>query len=197
MKRILAIITCVILTSGAGYKGTLPDLKTEFDYKRNTPESSAPVFTPSENPIANELKPIPRDNQTYLEIIIKKDKSTQYINETNEVIIILEKLKKCIETDKDIQKFNATVSNLIDHITYIQEAYNDRPESAYISYKNMVSLSQQARKVAVLRTESQVYTKYLPYSSSGAVYKPDNINNQVSSLLKSINETLFVLKNLD
>lgn len=197
MKRILGILTCVLLTTGAGYEGTLPDLAGEFEYKKNAPETSTTIFTPVENQKQDELKPIPRDNKTYLEIIINKDKSNQYVKETNEVITILEKLKNCIETDKDIQKFNAIVSNFIDNVSYIQTKYMDKPESAYISYKNMVSLSDQARKIAILRTESQVYTKYLPYSSSGSVYKQQNIDKQLSKLLGSVNQTLYVLKNLD
>ena len=110
---------------------------------------------------------------------------------------MLEKLKACIKSENDIQKFNATISNLIDHIQYMQEKYADKPESAYISYRNLLNLSSEARKVAVLRTQAQVYTKYLPYSTSGAEYKPSNVNAQIVKLAKSIEQSLYVLKNLD
>lgn len=197
MKRIIPILLCVFVTTGAGYEGTLPNIEAEFAYKKKAPEESAPPFTPVENQTAKDLKPIPRDNPSYIEIIIKKDKSTQYLNDTNNIIIMLEKLKKCIEQKQDIQKFNAIISNLIDNIALVKTQYENKPEKNYISYKNLMSLSDQARNVAMLRTESQVYTKYLPYSSSGAVYKPQNVDKQINILLNSVNESLYVLKNLD
>lgn len=197
MKRIIPILLCVFITTGAGYNGTLPNIEAEFAYKKNTPETSAPPFTPVEKENDLDLKPIPRDNKSYLEIIIKKDKSSQYLNDTNDVILILEKLKNCIEQKQDIQMFNAIVSSLIDNIEVIKTEYKGKPEGNYISYKNLIKLSILARNVAVLRTESLVYTQYLPYSSSGAVYKPQNIEKQINNLLKSIDQTLYVLKNLD
>lgn len=196
MKRILPILLCVLITTGAGYNGTLPDIEAEFAYKKTAPDTSAPPFTPVNN-MNFDLKQIPRDNKSYIEIAIKKDKSTQYINDTNDVIAILEKLKKCIEDGQDIQMFNAIVSNLIDNIDLIKREYAGKPEENYVSYKNLMSLSKQARNIAILRTESLTYTKYLPYSTTGSVYKPQNIQTQVQNLLKSVDQTLYVLKNLD
>lgn len=197
MKRIIPILLCVFITTGAGYNGTLPNIEAEFAYKKTAPETSAPPFTPNEKADNSDLKPIPRDNKSYLEIIIKKDKSSQYLNDTNNIILILEKLQRCIRQKQDIQKFNAIISNLIDNIELIKTQYQGKPEGNYISYKNLMALSVQARNVAVLRTESLVYTKYLPYSSSGAVYKPQNVEKQVNNLLRSVDQTLYVLKNLD
>ncbi len=198
MKKIFAAIFCLIITCGAGYKGELPNIEAEFAYKKTTPPTAAPPFSPqnSEDKL-KELKPIPRDKKSYLEIILKKDKSSQYVNDTNEVIVLLEKLKKCIEQGQDIQKFNAIISNLIDNISYIETEYKDKQESNFISYKMLHSLSEQARSVAVLRTESQIYTKYLPFESTGSVYRDKNIQKQISSLLKTVDQSLYVLKNTD
>lgn len=197
MRRIFPILLCVLITTGAGYNGTLPNIEAEFAYKRTAPETSNPPFTPIENQNDIDLKKIPRDKKSYLEIIIKKDKSSQYLNDTNDVILLLEKLKKCIEQEQDIQMFNAIVSSLIDNIDLIKTQYKGKPEANYISYKNLMGLSTQARNVAVLRTEGQIYTKYLPYSSSGAVYTPQNIEKQVNNLLKSVDQSLYILKNVD
>lgn len=197
VKRILPISICVLLTSGAGYIGTLPDIKSEFDYKRNTPKVSVPIFDPTQNQDNIELKPIPRNNDSYLEIVIKKDKTSQYTNDVNDVLTTIEKLKDCINTDRNIQKFNAIASNLIDNIQFIQEKYANKPESAYISYRSLLNLATEARKVAVLRTQSEVYAKYLPYSTTGSQYKASNVNAQINKLEKTVNQTLYVLKNLD
>ncbi len=197
MKRILPILLSLLLTCGAGYKGTLPDLASEFDYKRTQPTTATPNFSETKNPVLDELKPVPRDNKKYIDIIIKKNKSSKYENDTIEVIKIIERLKQCIEKSNDIQMFNATISNLIDHVAYIKDTYENQQESTFTSYKTLLKLSSQARNVAVLRTESQIYTKYLPYQSDGSVYSKHNIDIQTKSLLKSINQTLYVLKNLD
>lgn len=197
MKKILPILISIAITTGAGYKGSLPNIEAEFAYKKTTPEVSSPPFTPQENKNNEELKPIPRDKKTYLEIVLKKDKSSQYINDTNEVIMLLEKLKKCIEQKQDIQKFNAIISNLIDNIAFIQAQYKGKPEENYISYKSLSALSEQARNVAVLRTESLVYSKYLPYESTGSIYKSNNIQKQINSLLTTVDQSLYILKNVD
>ena len=197
ISRILCIILCVFITCGAGYMGTLPDIKSEFDYKRNTPSTSVPSFNANPVDSSQELKPIPRDDKSFLEIILKKDKTTEYTIDINDAISCLEKLKTCIESDNDIQKFNASISNLIDNAQFIRDKYANRPESAYISYKTLLNLSDEARRVAILRTQAQAYMKYLPYSTSGAEYKASNIKSKVKKLEKSVNQTLYVLKNLD
>lgn len=202
MKKILPILLCVLLTSGAGYKGSLPNIEAEFAHLNNKPQTAQPPFNPEDPSSTTQqnkpsLTPIPRNDKKYVEIIIKKDKSTQYINDTTEIINILEKLKTCMYTDNDIQHFNAIISNLIDNISAMQENYKGKPESNFISYKTLVALSNQARQVAILRTESQVYAKYLPYSTSGAVYKPAKIKAQINNLSTAVDQALYVLKNLD
>ncbi len=197
MGKYISILILFFVCCGAGYNGTLPNIKKEFEYKTNQPEVAVPIFGVQQKDENYELKKIPRDNQKYVEIIIKKDKSSQYSNDTNAVITLLEKLRTCLIKQDNIQQFNAIVSNLIDHITLIQEEYKNKPESSYISYKALQSLSQQARSAAVLRTESQVYSQYLPYSSSGKAYKPQNIQKQLDSLANTVDQTLYILKNLD
>ena len=197
MKKIVPLLLIFFITTGAGYKGSLPNIEAEFGYKKTIPPVSAPPFTPRENEDFSDLKPIPREKKSYVEIILKKDKSSQYTIDTNEVILLLEKLKKSIEKEQDIQKFNAIVSNLIDHISYIQEEYKDKQESNFISYKSLQPLSEQARATAMLRTESLIYTKYLPYESTGSIYRDKNIQKQLKLLLKSVEQTLYTLKNID
>lgn len=180
-----------------GYKGVLPDIEEEFDYKTKNNKTANPPF--SFNNIKNgaKLTPAPTNNPTFIDIIVKKDKTSKYVNDIAQIIPILNKLQLCIEEDKDIQKFNAIVSNLLDNIIYIETRYKEKPERYYISYRTLMDLSNLARNVAILRTESLVYVKYLPYSEQGAIYHPRNIQNQLDYLLAEVIKTTKVLKDVD
>jgi hypothetical protein len=203
MKKFTSIILLffiTIITTGAGYVGTLPNIEAEFSYlrKEHSAQSSAP-YSVEELDKQNEskLKPIPRDNDNYVDIIVKKDKTTQYLKDVNSVIIILEKLRKCLNTNQNIQIFNAIVSNLIDNVAYIRDEYKTKPESNYLSYNKLMEISNQARSVANFRTQGRASEKYLPYSSSNNIYTKENLDNKLNSLLTNVNETIFILKNLE
>lgn len=203
MKKILTIIsllTVVLTTTGAGYVGTLPNIEAEFSYlKKEHSEKTTAPFSVEELDKQNEasLKPIPRDNDNYVDIIIKKDKTTQYLKDVNSIILILEKLRKCLNNEQDIQIFNAISSNLIDHIEYVKQEYKDKPESNYLSYNRLILISNQVRDTATFRTQGQLSQKYLPYTSSNNIYTKENLNNKLQSLLNNVNETIFILKNLE
>lgn len=204
MKKILSVISLifiVIITTGAGYVGTLPDVEAEFSYlkKQGSSEQSMAPFSIEELDKQNEkeLKPIPRDNDNYVDIIIKKDKTTKYLNDVNSVIMILEKLRVCLNTDQNIQRFNAIISNLIDNIEYIRVEYSNKPESNYLSYSRLLNISAEAREVASFRMQGAASEKYLPYTSEQNIYTKETLQNKMDSLLNNVNETLFVLKNLE
>ena len=203
MKKFLlsfSLLIIVLITTGAGYVGTLPDIEAEFSYlKKDISEKTTAPFSVEEldKQNAERLKPIPRDNDSYVDIIIKKDKTPQYFKDVNSVIIILEKLRKCLNTEQDIQIFNAIVSNLIDNVEYIRVEYKDKPESNYISYSRLINISAEAREVANFRTQGLVVQKYLPYTSTKNVYTKENLTDKLDNLLNNVNETLFILKNLE
>lgn len=119
MKKIFlsAIVFLIsIMTSGAGYMGTLPDVEAEFNYlRKEKTEKAMPVYTIDEldKQNENELRPVPREDENYVDIIIKKDKTSKYLTDVNSVILILEKLRKCLNTDGDIQKFNADRKSVV------------------------------------------------------------------------------------
>lgn len=204
MKRFLTVIILffvVMTTTGAGYVGTLPNVEAEFSYmrKQNTSERASAPFSVEELDKQNavKLKPIPRENDTYVDIIVKKDKTTKYLKDVNDVIVILEKLRKCINTQQSIQVFNAVVSNLIDNVEYIKTEYKDKPESNYLSYNRLIVVSDEARDAATFRTQGLAAQKYLPYTSSNNIYTKENLDEKLEKLLVNVNETLFILKNLD
>lgn len=203
MKKFCLVIVLffvVLITTGAGYVGTLPNINAEFDYlrKKSSEKAMAPYSVEQlDKQNEQKLRPIPRDDDNYVDIIIKKDKTTKYLKDVNSVIIILEKLRKCLNTNQDIQKFNAIVSNLIDNVEYIKVEYADKPESNYLSYNRIQIVTQQAREVANFRTNGLASQAYLPYSSSNNVYTKENLESKLENLLVSVNETIFILKNLE
>ena len=201
-KFFTSILLCIValMTTGAGYVGTLPNIEAEFNYlKKQSSEKAMAPYTVEQLDKENEekLRPVPRENDNYVDIIIKKDKTTKYLYDVNNVILILEKLRRCLNTNQDIQKFNAIVSNLIDNVEYIRVEYKDKPESNYLSYNRLILISQQARDAANFRTQGLVSQKYLPYTSENNVYTKEALGTKLENLLASVNETIFILKNLE
>ena len=199
MKKIISksilFLFGVLICSGSGYKGSLPDINGQFEYVRNTPQKTKPVFNTSgvNNPNPR-YKKIPRENPQYIDIILKKDKTSPYINDLNDVILILEKMQKCIDTNGSVQKFNAIASSIIDHADFMAEKYAQRPERYYISFSKLQDIAAQARSIATLRCESQVYIKYLTYQGEGQVYSKDSINRQIELFREQLNITIRILK---
>ena len=67
-----------------------------------------------------DLKPVPRSNPSYIDIITKQDKTSTYVVDANELIPIMEKLVDCIEEDGSVQLFitRANVLSMnLDHLT--------------------------------------------------------------------------------
>ena len=195
MKRILSIVVCAILFSGAGYKGSLPKIAPLFEYLKTTPSVSQQLFTPiDELDSPAKLAPSPRNNPSYIDIILKKEKTSPYINDINDVIPILEKMQKCIKNHGDVQKFNAIASSIIDHADFLNEKYSDKPERYYISFKKLQELSAQVRAIATLRCEAQIYLKYLTYQNEGQIYSKENIQRQVEYFAHELDATLQLLR---
>lgn len=203
MKKFFAVISLlfvIIVTSGAGYVGTLPNIDAEFAYlRKKVPEKAQSPFSVNELDKQNEqsLKPIPIEDDTYVDIIIKKDKKTQYLKDVIGVIVVLEKLRKCLNTNQNIQMFNAIVSNLIDNVEYIRVEYKDKPEENYLSYSRLLYVSSEAREVANFRMQGYTRQKYQPYTSENNIYTKENLDEKLEHLLNNVNETLFILKNLE
>lgn len=176
-----------------GYVGNLPDVVERF--QKSLPTQAAPLFDSVDGfNDKNQLKPVPRDNPAFVNIILKKDKTAQYINDLNYIIPIIEKLATIIETNGDIQKFSAQSYFLKENVEYIYDKYDKKSESSYLSFKMLLRLNMQVQTVTLLRTESATYSPYLAYGEKGYIYNSNNIDQQLDYLLKQINDTLVVLK---
>jgi len=192
--KLLIIISSLLVTTGAGYKGTLPNITNYFDTERKGPSNTRAIFNTKGKTNNENFKRIPRENPQYIDIILKKDKTSPYLNDLNEAITILEKMQKCIESNGNVQKFNAIASSIIDHADYIAEKYGNKPEKYYISFIKLQEIANEARNLATLRCESQIYIKYLAYQNEGKVYNKENINEQIGLFKENLIITIRILK---
>jgi len=178
---------------GKGYVGTLPDLNRGYEVKgskKGTPEVKPSKDFNSEN----ELKPIPRDNPSFVNIILKTDKTSQYVNDINEFIPLLENIYDLIDDGSSVQIFNAKVYYFNKNTEYLRDKYANKPESQFVSYKRLMELSMHARSIALLRNEAERYNPYLAYGTDGYIYNPNSINEQLNYLKDEIKQTILILK---
>ena len=211
MKKSLILVLALILSSncsafalfgkdnkalepeGRGYVGTLPNLTKQYD--TSEPAESSPIFEKTKDfHSANELKPIPREDPAFVNIILKPDKTSQYLNDLNDFILMLEKIYDSIENREDVQKFVAKVYFFMKNADYFRDKYAAKPESYYESYQRVLDLSLRANAVSQLRAEAEKYKPYLAYSGAGKVYNSENIDQQLEYLKSEIESTIAVLK---
>ncbi|OLA95131.1 MAG: hypothetical protein BHW64_00260 [Candidatus Melainabacteria bacterium LEY3_CP_29_8] len=153
-----------------GYYGTLPNLTEQFR-ELNENKNIEHLYDSKQDLNRDNLLKAPLDNKKYVDIIIKKPKETEFMVDIFDIKNIIEKLKKCIDTTNDIQRFNSLNSNLIDNITYIEKKYKGKVEENYQLYKTLLNLAKESRTLSTLRMEAQTYSKYMMYSGEGAKYK--------------------------
>lgn len=178
---------------GKGYVGTLPDLTRE--YEPQEPKQTTPQMNPAKDfNSEDELKPVPRDNPAFVNMILKPDKTSQYVNDLNEFIPMLEDIYDLIEEESNVQIFNAKVYYFNKNADYFRDKYSGKPESHFVSYKRLMELSLHARSIALLRNEAEKYNPYLAYGDSGYIYNPNSITEQLGYLKTEIEQTILLLK---
>ncbi len=215
MRKVLVlIIACMIITAPAyswgwfkkkeapvsdnvmenpGYKGTLPDL--EKDYKVPKEKVVTPIYESDEDfTDPSTLKPTPRDNPAFVNIILKSDKSSSYLNDVNDMIGYVEKLIDSIENQESDQLFIAKARVFKLKVDHLKKVYDGKSESYYASYRQLQKTGAHTDAVATLRQEAVVYKKYLAYQTTGSVYNPANIALQLEYLLSELQDTLMILK---
>ena len=178
---------------GKGYAGTLPDVNKNLQPKQK--KVSTPIFESQEgfnNP--SDLKPVPKDNPAFINIISKKDKTSAYIIDANEMIPLLERLVDAIEEESGVQLFVTRANVLAMNLDYLRTKYDGQPESYYESFKKLMEVNQSVKTIAQLRREAVTYQRYLAYQSTGSIYNPENINQQLQYLLEELNTAILLLK---
>lgn len=213
MKKIFIlflIMMCTTLTVGAktndstgtnileekGYTGTLPDILDKYQTKK--PEKGTPIFEAEEGfDDPDKLKPVPRDNPAFVDIILKKDKTSTYVNDINRIIPQVEALIDSIENDEDTQRFVAKAVTFDFSVGALRSKFEGKPESYFISYEKLMILAMRAKSLAELRKEGAEYSKYLAYQAAGAMFAPDNIKKELDYFLEECLETLKILREVE
>ncbi len=205
MKKLALILLTIIFTGASahagkpiidkskGYVGELPELGKE--HQETEPAKTKPQYEATKDfHSENQVKPIPRDNPAFVNIILKADKNTQYINDINELIPTLEKMCDSIENEEDVQRFVATTYFFSKTIEYLREKYLDKPEFYFVSFQKILETDLQVQTVTNLRVEAVRNTPYMAYGADGKIYNSVNIDEQLSFLLKQLEETIAVIK---
>lgn len=178
---------------GKGYAGNLPNLGDKIEKSKT--KVTTPIFESQEgfdNP--SDLKPVPKDNPAFINIIQKKDKTSQYVNDANEIIPMLEKLADCIDDNESVQLFITKANLLTLNVDYLAEKYEGKPESYFESFRKLQEVNRYVKSICTLRREAVMYQRYLAYSSGGTIYNPENIQQQLQYLLEEINSAILLLR---
>lgn len=178
--------------NGKGYAGDLPSIENAAE--KTKVKMTEPVFEPQQFDNPSELKPIPKDNPAFIDIIQKKDKTSQFYNDINNVIPMLERVYDCIDNNENVQLFVSKANTLSVNIDYLIKAYDGKPESYYESFRKLVELNRYLKTIMTLRKEANQYQKYLAYTESGSIYSPANIEQQLEYLKEEINSTILLLR---
>jgi len=182
------------IDSPKGYVGTLPDLTQE--YSSGDALVSPPMFDKIQDfHSENKVKPIPKDDPVFVNIILKKDKTSPYVNDIQEFIDMFEQISDSIDEGDNIQTFASKVYYLNINTEYFADKYANKPESNYTSYKQIIKVSEKAKEISKLRSNAEKYKKYLAYTDTGAEYNPNNIDMQLFDLKLSIEKVVNILKN--
>lgn len=215
MKRLFVIILMLVLSSSLtvaktvdstvdsmnvqsqkGYMGTLPDVTEKF--KPSIPTEGTPVFEAQEGfDDPDQLKPVPKDNPAFINIMYKQDKHSKYLADVARIVPIIEQLITGIENEMNPQIFVAKADLLYLNIDALRRKYEGKPESYYLSYTKLMPLGTHAKSIATLKMEAMKYSKYLAYQSTGAIYAPDNVNQQMEYLKEEMENVLVILKQVD
>lgn len=178
---------------GKGYAGTLPNLNDKIEKSKT--KVSTPIFDAQEGfNDPSELKPVPRDNPAFIDIIQKKDKTSKYVNDANEILPMLEKLVDCIEDNENVQLFVTKANLLTINIDHLAEKYDGKPESYYESFRKLLEVNRYVKSISTLRREAVTYQRYLAYTASGSIYNPENINQQLQYLMEELNAAILLLR---
>lgn len=184
----------VIDKNSKGYVGTLPVLNKKVE-EEPAESSTKPQYEAKKDfNSANQIKPVPRDNPAFVNIILKADKNTQYINDINDLLPILEKIYDMIERNMDVQKFVATTYFFNKNIEVLREKYEGKPEFNFTSFQKILETDLHIQTVANLRTEAVRNTPYMPYGTDGKIYNSANIDQQLEYLMKDIEDTIVAIK---
>lgn len=178
-----------------GYYGTLPDIYRDFKYKKKTP--STPKDTDLKAPTLEELdeeefQEAPFSDTLFLDNIIKKEKTSDYINNLQKVKYALTKLKEALEEESaQIQKINASINVFDLYVMNLKIKYENQKEANLESYKELLLVDYQAKVFGNLLFDSAYYSKIIPVQDGK--YSANNLEVEKKKLLNKVNKVLFLI----
>ncbi len=109
------------LIEGKGYMGTLPEISRYFEYKIKDAKSP-----PDASIYVDEIDKIdfmqgPMDDSVFLDVIIKKETPSKYIDDIIDIIPVLTAFRTSIARGDNIQNFNANVNTLDLYVKKIRK----------------------------------------------------------------------------
>lgn len=178
---------------GKGYYGTIPDINKDFEHKKEATQT-IPQKQYSEKDLKDGLLlDAPLNDPLFLDVIIKKDKNSDYVNDLMKIKETLEKLRECIKNDASIQFFNANVNVLDLQTTNLEKKYQYSAYAQTNSYYAVRHVNYSAKVLGNLKFDANFYSRYMPIQDS--VYAPKNIKEQSAALLTEIERTIFEIGN--
>lgn len=176
----------------SGYYGTLPEISRDFEYlnqKTNTTKEIDAIIPDDENEA--EYKSAPYDDTLFLDVIVKKDKASTYVNDIQKTKHALSVLKKCIEENGNIQRFNAGVNVLDLQVKNLKTKYENKSESLKESYSEILLTNYYAKLLGNLKYDANYYSRYVP--TMQGQYSEENVGKKEQELLNKINKTIFLI----
>lgn len=176
-----------------GYYGKLPDIGTDFEYKRET-NDTIPKKQYSEQDLKDGLLlDAPLDDPLFLDVIIKKEKTSDYVNDLVKIKETLERLRQCVVDNASIQFFNANVNVLDLQTTNLEKKYQNTAYAQSNSYYAIRHVNYSAKILGNLKYDANFYSRYMPLKDSA--YSADNLKIKSQALLSEIDKTIFEIGN--
>ncbi len=177
-----------------GYYGTLPNIEREFDYIKQKSKKTTPGGKYKDTFFEENLKKAPLDDELFLDVILKKEKDTQFTKDILKMIPILNNFKNCIENSCNIQRFNANVNTVDLYVKRLEKDYGGTKDSNTEGFYLVQNIAYLAKLQGNLKYEANFYSKYMPLT--GTVYSKENIEKKDYELLIELNKTIFALEQL-
>ncbi len=179
-----------------GYYGSIPNIEQDFKYKQPVIEPTSTeidALIPEDTVNQEKLKEAPFNDSLFLDVIVKKEKESNYLNDIQKTKFALTNLKKCIEENGDIQRFNGCVNMVELYSKNLQAKYGNKSDSLRESYMDILNTNYHAKVLGNLMYDANYYARYVPTQTGQ--YSKENIQEKKQALLKRINKTLFLIAN--
>ncbi len=182
-------------TVQSGYFGTIPNIKSEYQYKKPKTTNVKNNGKTADEYFPEEFQESKVNDPLFLDVILKKEKPSNYVVDMMRIMKFLESFRVVIENHENIQKFNANVNLLDLHARRIEKLYKDKPEGMSPSYWLLLDLSYKAKVLGNLKFDANYYSKFSPVM--GTKYDPENILKEDMKLLAELDKTIFAIRQLN